>query len=121
MMALTQSAQLILQQRRLLAMRTRMAEESYLTVREVAERWGVSRSLVDGLPAEILPFVNLTPHAKRASRRYHPEEVRAAEVRLRQWGQARAEGRAEAYLQQRRAEVARRDAAILARVEVKEL
>jgi hypothetical protein len=104
-----------LKARRFAAMKARLTSETFLTVMEVAGRWGVSRSVVEALPVEILPYVNMTPFSARANRRHHPVEVQAAEVRLRRWEEARALGQGEDYLRSLRKEREGIDLEVLAR------
>jgi hypothetical protein len=104
-----------LKARRLSAMKARLTSETFLTVMEVAARWGVSRSVVEALPVEILPYVNMTPFSARANRRHHPVEVQAAEVRLGRWEKARAQGQGEEYLRSLRTEREGIDQEVLAR------
>lgn len=104
---------MMLQARALEALRQRLLEETHLTVEQVAERWGVSRTTVEALPEEILPCEDLSPTAGRRLRRYSPAEVQAAAVRLRRWRRAQQAGRGEAYLRELRAELAEREEEIL--------
>lgn len=98
-------------------LKNRIIRDSYLTVEEVARRWGVHRSTVESLPEEILPYEDLGglgrgragSEKRRQLRRYHPAEVLAAGVRLRRWRRAQQRGEAEAYLARLRAELEARD------------
>jgi len=78
--------------------------ETHIQISDVATFWGVSRTSVEALPFEILPYVNVTPASSRVSRRYNPAEVRAAGVRLHRWKAAIAQGQGEKYLRQLRQE-----------------
>ena len=99
---------LLLQQRALEALRERIASEHYLSVREVCERLGLSRQVVESLPMEILPYEDYGS-GKRSLRRYHPADVLAAGARLRAWKRARERGEGEAYLRRLREELEERD------------
>lgn len=99
---------LLLQQRALEALRERIASEHYLSVKEVCERLGLSRQVVESLPMEILPYEDYGS-GKRSLRRYHPADVLAAGARIRAWKRARERGEGEAYLRRLREELEERD------------
>lgn len=113
---------LLLQQRALEALRERIASEHYLSVKEVCERLGLSRQVVESLPMEILPYEDYGS-GKRSLRRYHPADVLAAGARIRAWKRARERGEGEAYLRLLREELEERDrlAIQLARDMVREM
>lgn len=111
---MTNEEKLLLQQRRLRAMRDRVATEAYLKVQEVAKHWNVSRSTIEALPIEILRWHDATPTSEHVHRRYSPAEVLAGAVRLRRWKRAKEEGRGEEYLRELRAEMEAEEEAILA-------
>lgn len=102
---------LILEQRAIQAMKERIAGESYLSIGEVCQRLGVHRSIIEGLPMEVLPWVPFGNGGKRVHRRYHPAAVVAADGRIRAWHRARQEGRGAEYLAQLRAELEELDRA----------
>ncbi len=110
---MNQEERLILQQRRLKAMRDRVVEETYLKVTEVARHFGVARSTVEDLPQEILAYTDMRPFSEKSYRRYSPAEVLAAEVRIRRYLKAKAEGEGEAYLQKLREEARAEEDAVL--------
>lgn len=99
---------LILQQRALDALRERIERDSYLSVGAVVKRLGISRSKVEALPEEVLPYVNLGT-GKKSMRRYHPADVLAADALLRAWTRARDRGAEAEFLERRRAELEERD------------
>lgn len=99
---------LLLQQRALEALRERIGSEHYLSVKEVCERLGLSRQVVESLPMEILPYEDYGS-GKRSLRRYHPADVLAAGARIRAWKRARERGEGEAYLRRLREELEERD------------
>lgn len=99
---------LLLEQRALEALRERIASEHYLSVKEVCERLGLSRQVVESLPMEILPYEDYGS-GKRSLRRYHPADVLAAGARIRAWKRARERGEGEAYLRRLREELEERD------------
>lgn len=113
---------MLLQQRAIEALRERIASESYLSVREVCERLGLSRQVVEALPLEVLPYEDYGT-GSRSLRRYHPADVLAAGARMRAWRRARERGEGEAYLRRLREELEERDRAAvrLARDMVREM
>jgi DNA-binding transcriptional MerR regulator len=50
-----------------------------LSIKEVAERWGVSTPTVRAIPASRLPYKNIGTGLQRERRRYHPDDVYAYE------------------------------------------
>lgn len=113
-MSLSQEERLLLQQKRLKAMRDRVVEETYLSVADVAKHFGLAESTVKEIPIEVLPWSDFTPFSKKTTRRYSPAEVMAAEIRLRRYLKARAEDRGEAYLEELRQELRRDEESVLA-------
>jgi hypothetical protein len=100
---------LALEERRLAVMRERITKYSMLKVGEVAAHLNVARTTVEELPWEILPHCDVSPTAKRQHRRYHPLDVQAATVYLREWTAAKQMGEGEAYLRTRQAELAEQE------------
>lgn len=101
---------LILQQKALDELKRRIAQETYLTVTEVAEVRGVGRGTIETLPMAILPYEDFGT-MKRSMRRYHPADVLALGARIRAWRHAEQHGEGEAYLRELREELEARDAA----------
>jgi hypothetical protein len=81
-----------------------------MRVEEVAELYQVSRSTVDLMPHEILPFVDFAPTPTRQLKRYHPLDVLAAQARLRAWREKVEQNQGEQYLLSLRDELVARDA-----------
>jgi hypothetical protein len=81
-----------------------------MSVEEVAEHFQVSRSTVDQMPREILPYVDFAPTPKRQLKRFHPLDVLAAQARFRGWRAAQEQRKGESFLQVLREELTARDA-----------
>lgn len=88
---------LVLQQRAIESLKQRIARESYMGIAEVCKRLKLSRSKVEALPLEVLPFTDYGS-GNRLYRRYHPADVLAADARIRGWRRAQADKNGEAYL-----------------------
>src|SRR5690625_6448786 len=95
---------MLLQQRAIEALRERIASESYLSVREVCERLGLSRQVIEALPLEVLPYEDYGT-GSRSLRRYHPADVLAAGARMRAWRRARERGEGEARSEEHTSEL----------------
>lgn len=104
---------LMLNRRAIEALKERISSESYLGVGEVVKRLGVSRALVEGLPFEVLPYVDLGRGEKRTKRRYHPADVLAADGLIRRWRRAQAHGHQEEFLAGLRTRLEERDSAAI--------
>jgi hypothetical protein len=52
----------------------------FLTVAQLASRWGVSPSLVRAIPLSLLPYLNAGQGLQREHRRYDPDDVLAYEA-----------------------------------------
>ena len=109
MSTISPEERLLLEQKKLGEMRRRITEETCLKVMEVAGHFGVSRSVVEGWPYEVLPYMNTRPGAGKCLRRYHPADVIAAAARLRGWERALRQGEGDAFLRQLRQEIETRD------------
>lgn len=81
-----------------------------MTVLEVAEYLGVTRSTVDQMPFAILPFADISPTHKRQHKRFDPRDVAALPARLRAWDQARRRGEGERFLKEAERALRERDA-----------
>lgn len=90
-------------------MRERMICDSYLTVKEVAAHFGVTRSTVDQMPREVLPYIDLSVGHSRQLKRFHPVDVLATPARLREWTDAKQRNEGDEYLEHLRAELEERD------------
>jgi hypothetical protein len=90
--------------------RERVTKYMLMSVEEVAEHYQVSRSTVDQMPPEILPYVDLAPTPKRQLKRYHPLDVLAAQARLRTWRERMAINEGDEYLRSLQDELEARDA-----------
>jgi len=81
-----------------------------MSVNDVAGYLNVSRSTLEALPIEVLPFIDLAPGAARSLKRYDPDDVRAAPALMRGWMDAKQRGRGETYLAAMRTQLMQRDA-----------
>lgn len=89
---------------------TWLADNSYLTVQEVADHLGISRDQVDGLPRELLPWTDVSsPGSKRRSKRFRPTDVAAYPAVRRSFEQAKEADEEDEWLAARREELANRD------------
>jgi hypothetical protein len=52
----------------------------FLTVAQLASRWGVSPALVRAIPCAALPYLNAGQGLTREHRRYDPDDVLAYEA-----------------------------------------
>lgn len=112
-MSLNEHERLMLEQRAIDALKERIVSQSYMSVQEVARHFGVSRSLIEDLPEEVLPYTDLGRGAVRSRRRYHPADVMAADALIRRWRRAQQQGCEREFLAEMRARLeARDDAAI---------
>jgi hypothetical protein len=94
-----------LQHAQLTAARAGLVRDTYLTIHQVMKVMGASRSVVEAIPVEILPFVDVTPTSSRVSRRYNPIDVQLAlEVLLPRYKEARARGEGNRFLLELREE-----------------
>lgn len=94
-----EAKRLLLEQRKLEAMRSRIAKESFMTIEEVRKHLGVARSTVEAYPEEILPRADMKPAgSSKQLLRFHPADVLALPARLRAWRRAQARGEGEAFL-----------------------
>lgn len=108
---ITPERKLELRRKALEQLRERIQSDSYMSVKDVQERLSMSREKVEGLPEEILPYVDLGS-GSRMMRRYHPADVYAVDARLRGWRRAQQDGRGEEYLGELREELEERDRVI---------
>jgi hypothetical protein len=100
---------LILAERKLSAMRDRIAGSVCMGVEEVAAHLGVGRTTVESYPVEVTRCFDAVPHSSRRRLRFSPAEVEAIKVRLRRWERAKARGEGEAYLRALREEMEREE------------
>ena len=115
-MSMDDQKRLLLQARALRALRDRIAREEYLTVKEVCASKKISRTKLESIPIEVLPYMDVG-ETTREYRRYHPADVAALDARMRRWQRAKRVGEAEgrADLAELRAEL---DAADEASIEL---
>lgn len=66
------------------------AKFRFLTVQDLAARWGCSESTVRDIPLTALPYTTVGRGKIRPHRRYNPEHVAAHELRLAREEAARA-------------------------------
>lgn len=52
---------------------------TFLSVGQLATRWGCAPNTVRAIPATLLPFLNIGTGLQRERRRYHPDDVYAYE------------------------------------------
>lgn len=64
------------------------AKTRYLSVTDLAARWGVAGSTVREIPKEDLPYMPVGKGKKAVHRRYHPDDVDAYERKYRPQGVA---------------------------------
>lgn len=95
-------------------MRDRVVEETYMKVTEVAKHFGVSRSTIEELPFELLPYADLTPTSVYTTRRYSPADVLAYDARVRGYLDAKAQARSEEYLRTLRTQLEEDAKAVIA-------
>lgn len=89
---------------------TWLADNSYMTIKEVAEHLSISRDQVDTLPRELLPWTNVSgPNAERRSKRFRPTDVAAYPAVRRSYESAKEAGEEDEWLAARREELANRD------------
>lgn len=86
-----------------------------MTVVEVAEFLGVTRSTVDQMPIAVLPFADVSPTHKRQHKRFDPRDVAALPARLRAWNEARQRGEGEKFLAEAGRALRERDAQAMRR------
>jgi len=102
---------LVLEGRAIAALKERVVAESYMKIGDVMKRLNLSRSSVEAIPVEILPYSDYSATPGRQLRRYHPADVLAADALLRRWHRAKQQHRGEEFLSQLRAELDARDTA----------
>jgi hypothetical protein len=56
------------------------AKASWITVSQLAQRWGVCHSTVRDIPRDQLPFIEFGTGARYRRRRYDPADVQAFEA-----------------------------------------
>lgn len=79
--------QLIREGRKIAALSERIQQTAYMTSPEVRKHLRLSRSTLEGIPPEVLPFVPGNGK-ERVFRRYHPADVAAYPARARRWRKA---------------------------------
>lgn len=111
-MTIADQERLLIHQKVLDEMRELVGRESFLSVREVQERFSLSREKVEATPIEILPYTDFGTGGRHL-KRYHPADVLAVGARMRAWRRAQSQNKGEAYLRERRLELEARDQAAI--------
>lgn len=110
---MTAEKRMIVEARKIAALRERIRDTKYLTATEVREHLHMSRDGLDDVPPEVLPYAPGNGKLK-VVRRYHPADVAAYPARARRWREAITQGREVAVLSEMRAELEARDARLIA-------
>lgn len=107
---------MLAEQKKIDGLRERIRQTAYMKASEVRVHLNMSRSKLGEIPREVLPWV---PGAgtERVERRYHRADVAAYPARARRWRDAMDAGREAEVLVAMRAELAARDAALIAAAE----
>lgn len=103
---------LLAEQGKIDALRERIVATSYLKAPEVRRHLHMSRSTLDAIPTEVLPWIPGNGSA-RVERRYHPSDVAAYPARARRWRDGIVAGCEADVLAEMAAELAERDRALI--------